>query len=101
MSFIVLTAEDTGRTILVRTDSIVAVIDCINDDKPTRHTSKVLLAAGATLHVHETKATIVHGFLGVPLTPDRRVADPLLACLVEKYGYEEGFHRFQAGEEPP
>jgi len=64
--FIELTAEDTGRTISVLAKSIVAVIDRINDDKPTRHTSEILLTSGACLHVRESKPSIVQGLLGDP-----------------------------------
>jgi hypothetical protein len=59
MRFIELTSVDTGRTILVSVESIVAVTDYINDDKPDDGYTTVSVSNGNDLHVHDAKERII------------------------------------------
>ena len=55
--------------------------------------------SGGTPQILENRVSVSMDFFQTPPRPSDLKA--VLTCLCEKYGYEEGFHRFQAGEEPP
>jgi len=76
-------------------DAIAAFVQRVEEK-----TGKSLRAVSVgTPQVLENRVSVSMDFFQTPPRPPDLTA--VLTRLCEKYGYEEGFHRFQAGEEPP